>query len=44
MTDWKGQGKGLREIARELNRLGIRTGRGSQWYAATVSQQLSASA
>lgn len=40
MRDWQEQGKGLREIARELNRLAIRTPRGKEWYAATVKQQL----
>jgi len=30
----------LRTIANELNRLGIRTGRGSQWYASTVRLQI----
>jgi DNA invertase Pin-like site-specific DNA recombinase len=40
MTEWKGQGRGLREITRELNRLNIRTPQGNQWYASTVSNQL----
>jgi DNA invertase Pin-like site-specific DNA recombinase len=40
MAGWKAQGKGLREIARELNRLNIRTPRGAQWYAGTVRAQL----
>ncbi len=40
MSQFQGQGKGLREIARELNRLAIRTPRGSQWYAKTVKEQL----
>jgi hypothetical protein len=39
MTDWKKQGKGLREMSRELNRLNIRTPQGSQWYASTVRSQ-----
>jgi len=30
------RGKSLREIAAELNALGVRTARGGQWYAATV--------
>jgi DNA invertase Pin-like site-specific DNA recombinase len=34
------QGKGLRATARELNRLGIRSPLGSQWYAQTVKDQL----
>jgi DNA invertase Pin-like site-specific DNA recombinase len=40
MTTWHAQGKGLRAIARELNRLDIRTPRGCQWYAGTVKAQL----
>jgi hypothetical protein len=40
MTHWKGQGRGLREITRELNRLNIRTPQGNQWYASTVQSQL----
>ena len=40
MITWRGQGKGLREIARELNRHNIRTPRGCQWYACTVRAQL----
>lgn len=35
-------GASLREIAHELNQLGIRTPRGCCWYACTVSQQLKA--
>lgn len=41
MTEWKGQGRGLRDITRELNRLNIRTPQGNQWYASTVKNQLS---
>jgi hypothetical protein len=40
MTDWRTHGKGLRGIARELNRLNIRTPRGCQWYACTVKARL----
>jgi len=40
ITGWKAQGKGLRAIARELNRLRIRTPRGCAWYASTVKNQL----
>jgi DNA invertase Pin-like site-specific DNA recombinase len=40
MSEWKGQGKGLRDITRELNRLNIRTPQGNQWYAGTVRNQL----
>lgn len=38
--EWKEKGRGLREIARELNRLGNRTPRGFQWYASTVKNQI----
>jgi DNA invertase Pin-like site-specific DNA recombinase len=38
---WRLEKKPLRAIANELNRLGIRTGRGSQWWASTVRLQLS---
>ena len=44
MREWKGQGRGLREISRELNRLHIRTPQGSQWYAGTVRNQLATAA
>lgn len=40
MTEWKGQGRGLRDITRELNRLNIRTPQGNPWYASTVRSQL----
>ena len=40
IVGWKAKGKGLREIARELNRLNIRTPRGKEWYACTVKAQL----
>ncbi len=40
MTDCKGQGRGLRDISRELNRLNIGTPQGNQWYASTVRSQL----
>jgi len=43
MCDWRQEKKSLRTIAEELNRLGIRTGRGSCWYASTVRLQLNAS-
>ena len=41
MQDLQAQGKTLREIAGQLNRLHIRTDRGNQWYASTVRSQLS---
>jgi DNA invertase Pin-like site-specific DNA recombinase len=40
MTEWKQQGKGLRQIARDLNRLNIRPPRGREWYATSVKNQL----
>jgi DNA invertase Pin-like site-specific DNA recombinase len=40
ITGWQAQGKGLRETARELNRLNIRTPRGCEWYASTVRAHL----
>jgi DNA invertase Pin-like site-specific DNA recombinase len=40
MAEWRKQGKGLREITRELNRLNIRTPQGKQWYASTTRGQL----
>ena len=33
MKGWRQEGKSFRQVAEELNRLGIRTGRGSRWYA-----------
>ena len=40
MTEWQQQGKGLRQIARDLNRLQIRPPRGRAWYATSVRNQL----
>jgi DNA invertase Pin-like site-specific DNA recombinase len=40
ITEWKQQGKGLRQIARDLNRLQIRPPRGREWYATSVRNQL----
>ena len=40
ITSLRAQGKGLREIARELNRLHIRTPRGCEWYASSVRNHL----
>jgi len=40
MTEWQQQGKGLRQIARDLNRLHIRPPRGREWYATSVRNQL----
>jgi hypothetical protein len=34
------EGRSLREIARELNRIGVKTPRGKDWYASSVSNQL----
>jgi DNA invertase Pin-like site-specific DNA recombinase len=39
IAGWEAQRKGLRKIARELNRLNIRTPRRAQWYACTVRAQ-----
>lgn len=36
----RSEGKKLREIAHELNRLGNRTPRGKHWYASTVRSQI----
>jgi DNA invertase Pin-like site-specific DNA recombinase len=41
MSEWRGQGKTLRAIARDLNRLNIRPARGREWYASSVRNQLS---
>jgi len=40
MRTLEGQGMSYRAIARELNRLNIRTGRGCQWYDVTVKAAL----
>jgi DNA invertase Pin-like site-specific DNA recombinase len=40
ITGWREQGRGLRDITRELNRLNVRTPQGSQWYASSVRAQL----
>jgi DNA invertase Pin-like site-specific DNA recombinase len=40
ITEWRQQGKGLRQIARDLNRLHIRPPRGREWYATSVRNQL----
>jgi DNA invertase Pin-like site-specific DNA recombinase len=40
MQTLQGQGMSYRAIARELNRLHIKTGRGCQWYDVTVKQAL----
>lgn len=42
MTEWRGQGKTLRAIANDLNRLNIRPVRGRQWYASSVRNLLQA--
>jgi DNA invertase Pin-like site-specific DNA recombinase len=42
MQGWREQQWTLRRIAGELNRLNIRPPRGRQWYASSVSNQLSA--
>jgi DNA invertase Pin-like site-specific DNA recombinase len=40
MRSLEGQGMSYRAIARELNRLNIRTGRGCQWYDVTVKSAM----
>jgi hypothetical protein len=40
MVEWRSQGKTLRAIARDLNRLNIRPARGREWYASSVRGQL----
>ena len=40
MNEWRAQGKTLRAIATDLNRLNIRPPRGRQWFASSVSNQL----
>jgi DNA invertase Pin-like site-specific DNA recombinase len=40
MNEWREQGKTLRAIATDLNRLNIRPARGRQWYASSVKNQL----
>jgi DNA invertase Pin-like site-specific DNA recombinase len=40
MRSLEGQGMSYRAIARELNRLNIKTGRGHQWYDVTVKAVL----
>jgi hypothetical protein len=40
MKDWRNQGANFREIARRLNRLNIRPGRGREWYGTSVKGQL----
>jgi DNA invertase Pin-like site-specific DNA recombinase len=40
IIEWQQQGKGLRQIARDLNRLNIRPPRGREWYATSVRNQL----
>jgi DNA invertase Pin-like site-specific DNA recombinase len=40
MVEWRSQGKTLRAIAHDLNRLNIRPARGREWYASSVRGQL----
>src|SRR5262249_2629197 len=42
MCRLRDEGNCLREIANELNRLGIRSPQQKQWYASTIRNQLSA--
>ena len=36
MVEWRSQGKTLRAIAADLNRLNIHAARGREWYASSV--------
>lgn len=40
MHSFEGQGMSFRAIARELNRLNVRTGRGCEWFGVTVKAAL----
>ncbi len=40
MAEWRSQGKTLRAIARDLNKLNIRPARGHEWYASSVRNLL----
>ena len=40
IKEWRAEGKTLRAIAHDLNRLNIRPPRGRQWYASSVRNQL----
>jgi DNA invertase Pin-like site-specific DNA recombinase len=42
MREWRSQGAAFREIARRLNRLNIRPGRGREWHGTSVKGQLAA--
>jgi DNA invertase Pin-like site-specific DNA recombinase len=42
VTGLAGQGLSLREIARRLNRLNLRTLRGKEWYSSTIAKVLAA--
>ncbi len=42
VTSWRGQGKSLRAIAGDLNRMQVRTPGGAQWYASSVRNLLQA--
>jgi hypothetical protein len=42
MQERRSQGAAFREIARRLNRLNIRPGRGREWHGTSVKGQLAA--
>lgn len=41
LTGYQSQGKSLNEMARQLNQIGIKTVRGGEWYAKSVSNVIS---
>jgi hypothetical protein len=44
MQEWQGQGKILRAIAENLNRLNLKTNRGNEWYASVRAVLLDSTA
>jgi DNA invertase Pin-like site-specific DNA recombinase len=44
IAEWASKGVSFREIARRLNALNIRPGRGIAWYGSSVKNQLSKAA
>jgi hypothetical protein len=41
LTGYQSQGKSLHEMARRLNQIGVKTARGGEWYAKSVSNVIS---
>ena len=41
LTGYQSQGKSLNEMARQLNQIGVKTARGGEWYAKSVSNVIS---